>query len=193
MGCYSAWVILPLPIARGPISVIWKSLCTCSTFGTLLYLITRYPAFVSKACRSLSCVSLFLWLASSNSTTAKTSNALLRITKSATFLSNRFLVARDLALIIAEKATCPKTTCPFSASTNLKYIACSRGVRTCRFEIPPTRLFAFVRLSKAAAMTRIIAKLISKAVFIFLSPRFVLMGDFTVRYPFVVSPNSQLL
>ncbi len=170
MGCYSdvkvfggcswylSWATMP------------KSLRTCSTFGTLLYLITRYPASVSNAWRSLSCLSRFLWLASSSSITARTSNALLRITKSAIFLSNLFLVARDFVLSMAEKATCPSTTCWFSASTNRKYIACSRFVSTFFLAIKLARIRCF--LFSAAIASRTIARPAIRNICLIASPLF---------------------
>ena len=77
--------------------------------GMFLYRNVLYPAFFSIASRCTSSCSFPLWLVSSSSMTAKTLNLLSHSTKSATFLSKRFLVVLLVVVTRAEKATCAST------------------------------------------------------------------------------------
>lgn len=107
-----------------------KSSFTFAASGMFGYRTTRYPTSLSIASRSASFSSFPLWLASSNSMTAITWNALSQITKSAIFLSKLFLVCHDLAVISAPKLTCASTTISGSACASRLYIDCSRSVST---------------------------------------------------------------
>lgn len=102
-----------------------KSLCTSVLSGTLLYLSTLYPAFVSIWSRCWSFARFVAWLRSSSSMIASASNAGVQITKSAILRSNVFLVALALADKSAPRLTCASTVIDGSASRSRLNIACS--------------------------------------------------------------------
>jgi len=91
--------------------------------------------------------------------TAATWNALVQSTKSATFLSNLFRVARSFEVMSAENATCASTTPLGNACVSRKYMACSFSVTGFRAVITP--IFDDFRLFVASASAALIAISIS--------------------------------
>lgn len=133
-----------------------KSSLTFSTSGMRGYLMTRYPASCSRRSRSLSRSSFPRWLLSSSSITATTCIALSQITKSAIFLSKRFLAAVLRAVSSAPKLTWASITRSGSACVSRLYMAASFLVSGCfrlglSFVFP---LLPFAFRPAAAAMSR---------------------------------------
>ena len=127
---------------------------SAATSGVRWNRITRYPAVVSSRSRAASLAARPLWLESSNSITATTSNAFVQSTKSATFRSKVFRPALLLAVNNAENATCARTTCSGNVSRNLKYIGCSLSVSGLRgFSGTAARPFLRCVASTAAMAT----------------------------------------
>lgn len=140
-------------------STVFRSVLSVPVSGMSLYLSVLYPAACSIWSRSASFSSLPLWLLSSSSITARTSNALFVITKSAIFLSKRFRSTLFFVVSMPPRATCVSTTYSLcgNASHSRQNIGASLSLRSGFFDIFPGALFRFFGGVLSAAATAISA------------------------------------
>lgn len=143
-----------LGVPTGGRELSMKSARTLSVSGMRAYRTTRYPASVSSLSRAASRPSLPRCVLSSSSTMASTWCARLQTTKSAIFLSKRFLVPFDFAVRRAPKLTCASTTVSGIACVRRLNIADSFFVSGCRFLGFSAEPVCFPLPSNAAAITK---------------------------------------